>query len=491
MAGQDAVDQGDWSQFAVDPAGLQLQINKGYAEDFENARNPFARNNVGMRQGADVLSGGNPAVTHARMIQSRLSQIMQNVNAEGSDDEDPLDHQERLAHAVSIGMAGVNPQMAQAANMQAIRIAQAKDQQAKLYAETEKEKEDTSKLHTANEIAKATGGRMVLATPDNEILGQVNVLDADGNYRRESAQEIAALQDAAQKAGKQGVLMPESQYMNNRALQAQIRAQAMVQAADIAGQYRVEAAMARAAQGGAMSASNDRFNRRMYSESDMAATAIYNVARQNWNSSAGWTGLGHAPGPSLADSVFGNLRNKVADDDVQTYNTLMTGVGQNLRMLEMQGLGGSGGGGQGFSTQLQDRLTIRPTDTYGNILTKMAEMRQIVDKAMGAYMADPKMDPSIKQEVLANLEKMRQAVPYSVDDVTQFRKAQAKNHNLTLNQYLSAQQKSGTVEPGTVAAPKGAGMVFNTEAEAEAAAASGKLNKGDKITVGGKPATWQ
>lgn len=202
------------------------------------------------------------------------------------------------------------------------------------------------------------------------------------------------------------------------------------------------------------------------------------------------------PGTSVMDAAGRSLLWAVSPQDTQLYNVAMSGVARNLAILENYGRGAPT---TGQIAAIADQLSLRPGDTVATMMLKMADYRNTVENAAETFLAMNKNRPD---DATKTAEKMlataRRAVPFTMNDVIAYQAASKKNPGLTIGEFT--RQRMLTQRPGPApapaaapgAAPAAAGTpTFATEAEAAAAAASGKIQHGTRIIVGGVSGTWQ
>jgi hypothetical protein len=216
-----ATPQDDFSSFAADdPEAVQQGVTQNYAQQF--ARSDAAgRRFLGMQMGRDNAVG-NPLVNHARTIQDQFKSILQDVNANAPDDEDPIDSNTRLNQGILRGMASVSPQMAMQAAGNLVKLQQARTQQDLLSAETDQRQALTEQEQTATRGAKEASryvpvevGKDAFGFPTFKAVGdEIQMYDANGNYRsndfaRDYTQSIA---DARKNGAQNVTMMTTDQY---------------------------------------------------------------------------------------------------------------------------------------------------------------------------------------------------------------------------------------------------------------------------------------
>lgn len=203
------------------------------------------------------------------------------------------------------------------------------------------------------------------------------------------------------------------------------------------------------------------FNNRVFSAGNQAAASLANIARGSIGQSAGTFGIGAAPGHSALASTVDSLRNRLSSDEVQQYNVMNTALARNLNALESQGLAQ---GAQAFTDQLGQGTTLRAGDTEQTKLLRMAESRQIAERALTPKLQDPRISKAQKAMVQDILGQLRDAIPYSVEDVQGLSAAPpgtsladiAKAHGLTHPAAPRVPGASGAAAAPTGGAPVGA-----------------------------------
>lgn len=202
------------------------------------------------------------------------------------------------------------------------------------------------------------------------------------------------------------------------------------------------------------------------------------------------------PGTTVMDAAGRSLLWAVSPQDVQLYNVAMSGVARNLAILENYGRGAPT---TGQIAAIADQLSLRPGDTVATMMLKLADYRNTVENAAETFLAMNKNRPDDATLVAEKMLKTaRKSVPFTMNDVVDYQAASAKNPGLTIGEFT--RQRMMTQRPDAAPAPAAAPGAtpgaagppsFATEAEAAAAAASGKIQSGTRIIVGGVSGTWQ
>jgi len=95
---------------------------------------------------------------------------------------------------------------------------------------------------------------------------------------------------------------------------------------------------------------------------------------------SGW--LGRPEKGSILDASKSGLVNAMTSQEVQDYQTMVTGIQRNLAAIEAAGLAPSGS-----LTHMMDAVVIQPGQSNLTKLRKMAQIRQIVEKGTELYLS--------------------------------------------------------------------------------------------------------
>lgn len=454
--------------FGVDnPDDMQAAEDQQYQQQMSKPGLGSAQSWVIANQGANTARGGSPEVLQAKKMQGAMQNIMQQVQSTAPPNEDPLDYQLRLSKAMMSGMSDVNPQVAMKATENAVRLQQAKAQQATLAAKGEEEQQKSK-------LSALTGKSLNVAgvNKDGELqsFGTVDLNDP------EAAVKISQMKQQAQAAGVTAGVMSDDALTQGKLAVALQKNQASMEAAQTRANAMLQAAAIRSAQQGKQMDSRQAvMTQRILSSAELASQGLQNITELPMGATSGvlGTGIGASPGASLMNASAGILKNKLAPQEVQSYTVMMTGIGRNLGMLEMQG---GLQGGQHFADQIANTLTIREGDTPATVMQKLAEARQIVVTATRTYMSNPKIPQEVKDNVQESLDGLAKAIPFTVHDVTAFIKAQQKNPGLTMGEYA---QKAGFGQETPATVPTS----VSSKADYD------KLKPGEKFTWNGRTGT--
>lgn len=427
-----------------DPVQLAGQIRDQQNQQMANTPNLFNRNQQLIRQGTQDATGGDPRVQQAQQQQTQLKSVIAQVQKDAPDNEDPIAAQSRLTTAI-MG-ANINPQLTMQASQRLIQMQEAQMQRAKLGVELtgeqqtnaanlRKQQVESSKPWYYGKINDPDSIQMISAVDDKGDLRPVHDMSADlAQLNKTSPGGVLLDETARQQAMNYSSQMrfQTAQANNTRALQ-----QTMLQgqtARDVEA-MRAQASTDKASAGaGGLTGNSAMMSSRVLAAAEMASTDLKNVSEQSFGATTGIFGshLGAKPGAGLLDSVKSNLAQAVNSDDIQRYNTMTQGMWRSIGMLETQG---GIQGMQQFSQQVEQALGIRPTDTLGNMMTKLAQTRQVIEKATGIYMANPKIPQEQKDQVQEYLDSAAEAIPFTVSDVTKFQRAQEKDPGMSYHQW--------------------------------------------------------
>jgi hypothetical protein len=425
--------QEDTSDYGVpDPNELLSEQQASYAQEMARAPNVMSRAIISGIGGLQNFNGGGPQMTEARNVQDTMKQILAQTNANAPEGEDPLTKQMRVTSAMANGLAAISPSAALKAQDRLVQLAQAKQQQGILSTKQEEAEETLKQEKQKTTIMSNTPQTIVLAQdqgkdPNGLPLGYKEFKTYDASDPN-SITQLRADQAAAKENGVETVPMTMKELIDGKSQAAITRGQYQVQQAMIAAQSREQVA----AQKTGSNSVNDRMTNRLMTATDMSATQLSNIASQNYGVSRGFFGVNASAGVSLMDMNKSNLLNALTPEDYQMYNAMAANLYRPLSMLET---GGGLQGGQQFSNQIKQALSLSPTDKPLTVLTKLAEARQIIDTGSEVYLASKSVDPEVKAQVQQKLDALHQAVPWTPADVIAFKKAQETEPQLTFKEF--------------------------------------------------------
>ena len=161
-----------------------------------------------------------------------------------------------------------------------------------------------------------------------------------------------------------------------------------------------------------MDATTMRYTTRVANAISEGVAAAVNLTEMPIGANTGFLGIGKAPGESLMHSGVDTLRNELSSDDTKRYNVYAVGLANNLAMIENAGLMP-----RGTLTNGMERILAREGDTGITTLTKLAEIRQVIDRGSQATLTNPKLPDSTRQLILQDLEQLKSAIPFTTADV--------------------------------------------------------------------------
>lgn len=164
---------------------------------------------------------------------------------------------------------------------------------------------------------------------------------------------------------------------------------------------------------GAMGAREGVMFQRVVNSGNAATTALSNIAESPYTTDSGWFGPRQAA-HTMMGAFKESLANNLTSQDVQSYNTMLSGVSRNLATLETAGLAPGGS-----FTESMNNLAMKQGDTEMTKLQKMAEMRQIIETNLEPSLHNPRLPPEMKDYVKGIISKAQQVVPYTQHDLIQ------------------------------------------------------------------------
>lgn len=197
---------------------------------------------------------------------------------------------------------------------------------------------------------------------------------------------------------------------------------------------------------------------------------LQNVMLSPATATAGVFGIGASPSHSIMGSTIDSLRNKVSDQDTQSYNTLIPGLSRGLATIEASGMVPAGSFTHSF-----DNLILREGDTEETKLHKLAGARQAVENGMDVLVNNPRLPPQQQKYAQDIIDQVRKVIPFTHADIFNLSHAAP---GTTIADMVKAHGLGGSTP------------AYDSEVQAEAAAAAGTLRSGDKVVIGGVKGTW-
>jgi len=182
---------------------------------------------------------------------------------------------------------------------------------------------------------------------------------------------------------------------------------------------------------------------------------------------------GILPNLTTKDGMFNYVRNygarSLTPSDQKAIETLFTGLTRYLATIEANG---SAVGLVGLSKQMEKLYPVAG-DKVQDIALKLADIRRVSTEAIEAVIASGLFPKQMTNAAAEQVKRMEAAIPYTTNEVVE-----------------AITRGRQTMREGTTAKVAG-GKVFANEAEATKAFNEGTLKKGDRVTIGGKPGTWE
>lgn len=209
-------------------------------------------------------------------------------------------------------------------------------------------------------------------------------------------------------------------------------------------QERVALERQRAATGGRQSVYATLYTNNLATAANEISASIGNIRTAPAATSGLFQGRNTA---SLLDSPLGVLTNSLTKQATQMYNNEMQSLGRNIAKIQ------AGGRIVPESTQkdFEKQFTIMDGDKPGTVLEKLARARQATERAIQIQMVSPFTTPELRGIYGDILDKMRQDIPFTVDDVNAFVKS--KNKQQTFGEFMQSQQAQGLGGPRAPGSP--------------------------------------
>lgn len=168
--------------------------------------------------------------------------------------------------------------------------------------------------------------------------------------------------------------------------------------------------------GADMSGRESVFANRVIGAARLATEAAKNVMELPISVDRGVFG-GRQQGPGMFDALKEDMANTVTDSEAKRYNVILSGLTRNLGAIETAGLAVPGS-----LTHNLGSVVIQAGDDNYTKLSKMAEIRQIVDMGMEPMLHNPRVPAETKTYVKDIMGQIKTAIPFTQHDVTTFAK---------------------------------------------------------------------
>jgi len=155
-------------------------------------------------------------------------------------------------------------------------------------------------------------------------------------------------------------------------------------------------------------------NQRLMIGGNQVSLALRNLSEMPEGATLGiFQGLGQERGDALSEAVKRTLANTASPQSTQTMAAVTRGLSRGLATIE------AAGAAQGLVGLSQQMIGELPAEGDSNltILTKLADMRQIVEGAYEVMGKSDRISPDQKKQMQVTLDRIRKAIPYTVEDV--------------------------------------------------------------------------
>lgn len=122
----------------------------------------------------------------------------------------------------------------------------------------------------------------------------------------------------------------------------------------------------------------------------------------------------------------------ITKEESQQYEALMLPIIVNIATMQNSGRRPT----VNQTDILAKALISKPGTTYAAQLQKMAEIPQIASAAEEAMQTNPALTDAQKKLAQTSLDRIKKAIPFSVQDVYEFQKASKSNPNLKFSDFL-------------------------------------------------------
>jgi len=141
---------------------------------------------------------------------------------------------------------------------------------------------------------------------------------------------------------------------------------------------------------------------------------------------------------SLFTAPVDAFANTMTSESAQRYNSEAGKLSYNLSQL----MKGGRAVGVNEVAVMDNILKIKEGDTLETASTKLAEARQIAERAMEVRIKSPNTPKELKEVYKENLQTVRNVIPFTVDDINKF--VQAKNKKETFGEVLKNKYQEPT-----------------------------------------------
>ena len=174
----------------------------------------------------------------------------------------------------------------------------------------------------------------------------------------------------------------------------------------------------------------------MATASNEAAASVRNIMGLPIESTSGI--FGGKQTNSLFTAPVDAFANTMTSESAQRYNSEAGKLSYNLSQL----MKGGRAVGVNEVAVMDNILKIKEGDTLETASTKLAEARQIAERAMEVRIKSPNTPKELKEVYKENLQTVRNVIPFTVDDINKF--VQAKNKKETFGEVLKNKYQEPT-----------------------------------------------
>lgn len=162
------------------------------------------------------------------------------------------------------------------------------------------------------------------------------------------------------------------------------------------------------------------------------ATSNLNILTQGGTSPITAGVFTNLKGTGLLSATGAAFGNTITSSEAGQYESIMLPVVQNIGTMQNAGRRTT----LAQLDNLKNALIAKPGQPYVVQVQKMGELRQIAEAAADAAMTNPALSDEQKAAVKGNIEKVRQAIPFTGSDVAKFSVYAKKNPNVPFKEWL-------------------------------------------------------
>ena len=198
-----------------------------------------------------------------------------------------------------------------------------------------------------------------------------------------------------------------------------------------------------------MGVTSQNIGNRISMGANEVARAVENMTAMPLGTTLGWFGGAQsAPPRELRAGLARNLANVITPESAQMLAAMGRGVERGLGVLAAAG---AATGLVALQESLKGEIP-QENDTGFTVLTKYANMRQLVEAANDTIQASPMVADAQKKQMQANADRIIKAVPWTVADVIRLRTKPTDQSVTDFAKKLGLGQE----QPGGAEAPAGA-----------------------------------